>query len=113
MQQNYWIKDQTHQEIITKTHIPNSGNFNIYANYYNLIDVKGLGIQLSYNNAIEVEKLFRKSGFEYIVIENNNQKELFILPNENIVEYTHRIVTKVDVCKSEEEVLQLLVDEMN
>lgn len=112
MQSNYWIKDQTRQEIITKTQITNNGNFNIFANYYNLMDAKGLGLQLSSDAAIEVEKLFSKNGFQYIVLEHNNQKELYILPNENIVEYTNRIASKVDVCKTEKEVLDLLVEEM-
>jgi hypothetical protein len=66
---NFWIKDQTRQEIITKTQIPNSGNFNIYANYYNLMDAKGLGLKLSSDLDIDVEKLFRKNGFEYIVLD--------------------------------------------
>jgi hypothetical protein len=110
---NYWIKDQTRQEIITKTLIPNKSNFGIFASYFNMMDAKGLGLQLSSDIDIEVEKLFRKNGFEYLVLEHNNQKELFILPNENIVEYTNRIASKVDVCKSEKEVIKLLVDEMN
>jgi len=109
---NYWIKDPTRQEIITKTQMPNKGNFGIYANYYNLIDVKGIGFQLSCNTALEVEKLYRKNGFEYFVLEYNNQKELYILPNENIVEYTNRVVSKIDVCKTEKQVLDLLVEEM-
>lgn len=109
---NFWTKDQTRQEIITKTQIPNKGNFNIFANYYNLMDAKGLGLQLSSDLDIDVEKLFRKNGFEYIVLDLGGQKELFILPNENIVEYTNRIASKVDVCKTEKEVLDLLVEEM-
>ncbi len=113
MQQNNWIKDQTHQEIITKTQISNIGNFNIYANYYNLIDVKGIGFQLGMNSNLEVEKLYRKNGFQYLVLECKNQKELYILPNDEIVEYTNRVVSKVNFCKTEEEVLQLLIDEMN
>jgi len=112
MQNNYWIKDQTRQEIITKTQITNNGNFNIFANYYNLMDAKGLGLQLSSDLDIDVEKLFRKNGFQYIVLEHNNQKELFILPNDSIVEYTNRVVSKIDICKTEKEVLDLLVEEM-
>lgn len=113
MESNYWIKDETRQEIITKTLMPNKGNFNLFATYYNLIDVKGLGLQLNCNTGFEIEKLYRKGGFEYLVLEHNNQKELFILPHKNIVEYTNRIASKVDVCKSEKEVIKLLVDEMN
>jgi hypothetical protein len=109
---NFWIKDQTRQEIITKTQIPNNGNFNIYANYYNLMDAKGLGLQLSSDLDIDVEKLFRKNGFEYIVLDLSGQKEVFILPNENIVEYTNRLVSKIDICTTEKEVFDLLVEEM-
>lgn len=110
---NYWTKDETRQEIITKTLIPNKGNFEFFSTYFNLMDAKGLGFQLSSYIDIEVEKLFRKNGFEYFVLEHNNQKELFILPNDKIVEYTNRIASKVDICKSEKEVIKLLVDEMN
>ncbi len=35
---NYWIKDKTRQEIITKTLIRNKGNFELFANYFNLMD---------------------------------------------------------------------------
>jgi hypothetical protein len=85
---NYWIKDQTRQEIITKTLIPNKGNFNVYANYYNLIDVKGIGFQLS-SSDLEVKKLYRKNGFEYLVLEHNDQKELSLSNGENL---NHRII---------------------
>ena len=108
----FWIKDQTRLEIINKTQIPNKSNFLIYANYYNLMDAKGLGLPLSSDLDIDVEKLFRKNGFEYIVLDLSGQKELFILPNENIIEYTNRIASKVDICKTEKEVLDLLVEEM-
>jgi pectate lyase len=113
MQNKYWIKDQTRQEIITKTPISNNGNFNLFANYYNLMDGKGIGFQIGSDLEIEVEKLYRKNGFEYLVLEHNNQKELYILPNERIEEYSERIASKVEFCKSDEEVLHLLIDEMN
>ncbi|PKP24079.1 MAG: hypothetical protein CVU03_13810 [Bacteroidetes bacterium HGW-Bacteroidetes-2] len=109
---NYWTKDQTRKEIITKTQIPNKENFNLFANYYNLMDKKGLGFQLSKGSDLPNEKLFKKNDFEYIVFDLSGQKELFILPNENIVEYTNRIASKVDVCKTEKEVLDLLLEEM-
>ncbi len=112
MQVNYWVKDQTRQEIITKTPIPNNGKFNILANYYNLMDARGLGFRICSDSGIEVEKLYRKNGFEFFVLEHNFQKELYILPNRNIVEYANRIASKVDNCKSEVEVLKLLVEEM-
>lgn len=113
MTSNYWIKDQTRQEIITKIQIPNNGNFNLFANYYNLIDAKGLGFHINFNTELEVEKLYEKNGFKYLVLEHNNQKELFIFPNERIEEYAERIVSKVVFCKKENDVLQLLIDEMN
>jgi hypothetical protein len=110
---NYWIKDTTREEIITKTQIPNKGNFSLYANYYNLMDKKGLGLLLSLDSDMPIENFFRKNGFEYVVLEHNNQKELFILPNEQIVEYTNRVVSKIDICKNEKDVLNLLIEEMN
>ncbi len=110
---NYWIKDQTRSEIITKTQIPNKGNFSLFATYFNLIDVKGLGLQLSCNKGFEVEKLYRKGGFEYLVLEHNNQKELFILPNKNIEILTEKIVSKINDCNRESDVVNLVLDEMN
>jgi len=112
MKNSYKIKDQIRQEIITKTRIPSKGNFNLYGNYYNLIDKKGLGFELSNDFDIPNEKLLKKNDFEYIVLNHNGKRELFILPNENIVEYLNRIVSKVDVCKTEKEVLNLLFKEM-
>lgn len=109
---NYWIKDQTRQEIITKTPIPNNGNFNLFANYYNLLDAKGLGFQISSDSEIEVEKLYRKNGFEYLILEHNKQNEIYILPNEVIEEYVNRIVSKISNCNSEQEVFLLLINEM-
>lgn len=109
---NYWTKDQSKQEIITKTKISTQTNFNLFANYFNLLDAKGIGFQLSKEINFPDEKLFRKNGFEYIILELNEQRELFILPNDNIVEYTNRIVSKLDACKTEKEVLDLLVEEM-
>ena len=113
MQNNYWIKDSTRQEIITKTQIPNKENFNLFANYYNLLDKMGLGFQLSKGFEIPIEKLFRKNGFEYLILDLRGQSELFILPNEGIVEYTKRIALKINVCKTEKDVVILLIEEMN
>ncbi len=76
------------------------------------MDAKGIGFQLNSNTNFEIEKLYRKNGFEYLILAHNNQKELYILPNENIVAYTNRIASKVDICKTEKEVLDLLVEEM-
>lgn len=112
MQNNYWIKDQTRQEIITKTQILNKENFYLFANYYNLMDKKGLGFQLSKDSDLPNEKLFRKNDFEYIVFDFSGQRELFILPNENIVEYTNGVASKINTCKTEKEVVDLLVEEM-
>ena len=112
MNKNYWIKDQTRQEIITKTQIPNKENFNLFANYYNLMDKKGIGFQLSKDSDLPNEKLFRKNDFEYIVFDLSGQREFFVLPNDSIVEYTKRVVSKIDVCKTEKEVLDFLVEEM-
>ena len=113
MQINYWTKDQTRQEIITKTQIPNKENFKFFANYYNLIDKKGLGLQLSKDFDLTIEKFYRKNEFEYIVLDISGHKELFILPNENIGEFTNRVILKIDFCKSEKDILDLLIDEMN
>lgn len=108
----YFIKDLTRQEIITKTLIPNKGNYNIYANYYNLLDVKGLGFQINSTTDFEVEKLYRKNGFEYFILEHQNQKELYILPNENIVDYTDRVIPKLGKCRNDIDAIKILINEM-
>ena len=110
---NYWIKDPTRSKIITKTKIANEMNFNLFANYYNILDKKGLGFQFNFNAEIETERLFKKNGFEYLFLEQNNLMELFVLPNDNIVEYTNGIVSKIYVCKNTNDVLKLMIEEMN
>src|SRR5690554_8160980 len=101
---NYWIKDQTRQEIITKTLIPNTGNFELFASYFNLMDAKGLSFQFRENSELQSEKLFIKNGFEYFVFEHDNWKELVVLPNENLIEYTNRVISKIENCNNENEV---------
>lgn len=109
---NYWIKDQTRKEVITKTQIPNSGNFDFFTTYYNLMDKQGLSFPLNFENDLAVDKVYRKNHFEYFVLKHNNWKELYILPNENIVEYTNKIASKIDNCKTENEVFNLIIAEM-
>ncbi|MCO6495974.1 MAG: hypothetical protein J5I91_09895 [Bacteroidetes bacterium] len=113
MQQNYWIKDETRQEVITKTQIPNKANFNLFATYFNLMDKKGLSFHLNKNSEFEKNKLFEKNGFQYIALQIDNLNEFLVLPNENIPEYTNRIVSKIDICNTENDVLNLLVVEMD
>ncbi|TAF43833.1 MAG: hypothetical protein EAZ51_04155 [Sphingobacteriales bacterium] len=112
MGNNYWIKDDTRQEIITKTQIPNKGNFKLLACYFNLMDKNGLALHLNKNSELETEKLYAKNGFEYIVLENEELKELMVLPNQNITELAERVVSKIDDCKTQTEVLDLLIAEM-
>jgi hypothetical protein len=109
---NYWIKDSTRKEIITKTQIPNIGNFDVFATYYNLMDKKGLSFPLNFENNLVADKVYRKNHFEYFVLKHNDLKELYILPNENIAEYANKIASKIDNCKTETEVLSLLIAEM-
>jgi hypothetical protein len=109
---NYWIKDQSRREIITKTQIPNKGKFKIYANYYNLIDLKGLGFVYETNFKVELEQLYNNGNFQYYVIEDKKLKYLYILPNKNINQYINQIMSKIDDCKNEDEVINLLIDEM-
>lgn len=112
MIENYWTKDETRNEVITKTKIPNKGNFNLFTTYFNLMDKKGLSFYLSENSEFEMDKLFVKNGFEYFVLEHDNLKELMILPNENLTGYTNKIVSKIGNCNDETEVLNLLIAEM-
>lgn len=109
---NYWLKDETFQEIITKTLIPNKENFNLFANYYNLMNKKGMSFSFGFENDLVVEKLYRKNIFEYIVLEHNQLNELYILPNENIVLYANKVASKLNNCKTEKDVLDLLISEM-
>lgn len=109
---NYWTRDKSRKEIITKNLIPNAGDFDLYATYYNLMDKKGLSFPLNFENDLVVEKLYRKNIFEYIVLEHNGQQELYILPNEILVEFSDRVASKIDDCNAETEVLDLLIAEM-
>lgn len=110
---NYWIKDQTRKEIITKTLIPNKGNFELFANYFNLMDAKGLSFQFKENSELQVEKLFRKNGIDYVVLQHKNFKELLILSNENLEILTDKIVSKINDCIKELDVVHLILSEIN
>ncbi len=110
---NYWIKDQTRQEIITKTLIPNEGNFELFASYFNLMDGKGLSFQFKENSEIQAEKLFIKNGFEYFVLQHENFNELLVLPNRNLEILTEKIVSKINSCNQESDVVHLVLNEMN
>ncbi|MFN8438065.1 MAG: hypothetical protein U0V72_10515 [Cytophagales bacterium] len=110
---NYWIKDSTRSQIITKTQIPNQNNFSLFGCYFNFMDERGLSFHLDEKTDIETDKLFTKNNFQYFVLEHDNVKELLILPNENLVGYTEKLISKIDSCKSNEEVLQLMILEMN
>ncbi|MCO5232301.1 MAG: hypothetical protein M9888_01035 [Chitinophagales bacterium] len=112
MQSNYWVKDITRKEIITKTQIPSKANFNLFATYFNLMDKKGLSFHLNENSTFEIDKLFAKNGFHYLALQLGDVKEFLILPNENLLDYTERIASKIDTCKTEKDVLNLLIAEM-
>lgn len=109
---NYWLKDETRQEIITKTLIPNKGNFELFATYFNLMDCKGLSFQFKENTELLAEKLFIKNGFEYFVLQHDNFNELLILPNENLEILTEKIVSKINFCNQESDVVNLVLSEM-
>lgn len=113
MEINYWTKDETRQEIITKTLIPNNGNFELFASYYNLMDAKGLSFQFKENSKLQAEKLFRKNGFEYFVLQHENFNELLILPNQNLENLTERIVSKINSYKQESDVVNLVLNQIN
>ncbi|MCO5230355.1 MAG: hypothetical protein M9958_04270 [Chitinophagales bacterium] len=108
----YWTKDLTRSEIITKTQISNKGNFDFFATYFNLMDKKGLALTLNENSTIETNSLFKKNGFEYIVLQHENYNEFLILPNENLEVLTEKIVFNIDNCNAETDVLNLIIEEM-
>lgn len=112
MEQPYWLKDSSRKEVITKTQIPNKGNFKLFACFFNLIDKIGLSLQLSKHAEIEKEKLFNKNGFEYFTLEYGGLKELMILPNPKLIEYTERVVSKIESCSDENDVLKFIIAEM-
>jgi hypothetical protein len=93
-----------HKEIITKTPIPNSGNFNIYSSCYNLIDAKGLVFKLSFETDLIAEKIYRKNQFFYLILNDHNQNELYIMPNDSINDYNKRIFSKINYCNDDNDV---------
>ncbi|HRF16164.1 MAG TPA: hypothetical protein PKV02_11110 [Bacteroidia bacterium] len=109
---NYWIKDAAKSEVISKKQIPNNGNFRLLTNYYNLIDFKGLSFQFESKSDLQAEKLFIKNDFQYFVIEYDNLKELIILPNEKLFDYTENVASKIKTCSTEIDVLNLIIEEM-
>jgi len=59
-----------------------------------------------------MDKVFRKNGFEYILLEHNSLKEFLVLPNQNLNEYTDNVISKIEHCKNETDVLNLMIAEM-
>lgn len=112
MKLNYWKKGESRQEIITKTLIPNKGNFELFASYFNLMDAKGLSLYFKENSELKVEKIFRKNGFEYFILQHESFNELLVLPNENLENLTEKIVSKINNCNKETDVIKLVLNEM-
>ena len=108
----YWVKDATRKEIITKTQIPNNRDFRLFANYFNLMDKQGLSFPLNEATEIQTDKLFTKNGFEYLILNLNNINEFLVLPNENLLDYTEKVVAQIDSCQKEKDVLNLLIETM-
>lgn len=112
MTENYWTKGDRRNEIITQTQISNKLNFRLNANYYNILEQSGLSFQFNKEIDFQANVYSKQNGFEYFVIEHENVKELYILPNENLLNYTERIISKINSCKTESEVLSLLLKVM-
>ncbi|MCC5944487.1 MAG: hypothetical protein JJT94_06095 [Bernardetiaceae bacterium] len=112
MNTNYWVKDTKRKKVITKTKIPNAGNYKLFATYYNMIDTQGLSCQFDLSTEMQVEKLFMKNSFQYIFLETNGVQELYILPCKGIFELTERVISQIDHCNNETDVLSLLIDMM-
>jgi hypothetical protein len=110
---NYWIKDESRKQIITKTQILNNGNFELFASYFNLMDAKGLSFHLTEDIEIESEKLFSKNEFEYLILQHDNFKEFIVLPNENLEILTEKIISKISICSKNINVIDLVLKEMN
>lgn len=112
MNTNYWVKKEAYKEVITKTQIPNKGNFSLMAYHFNAMNKKGIGFY--FNKSIEFtnDTVFRKNGYEYIVLEHNNFKEFVILPNDNLPDFVDRVVSKIDECNKEPEIISLIISQM-
>lgn len=112
MNTNYWIKNDVYKEVLTKTQIPNKGNFSLMAYHFNAMDKKGIGFYFDKSIEFKNDTVFRKNGYEYVVFEYDNFKEFAVLPSQNITELAERVVSKIDDCNAEKEVLNLLIAEI-
>ena len=111
--ENYWIKDLTRQKIITKNLIPNNGNFEFYATYFNLIDCKGLSFHFREKLKFNSGKLYNKNGYEYCLLQHENFFEFMVLPNENLKILIQKILLKINYCDNEDDVIDLVISQMN
>ncbi|MCZ2100510.1 MAG: hypothetical protein LC107_03110 [Chitinophagales bacterium] len=112
MNTNYWVKKEVYKEVLTKTQIPNKGNFSLMAYHFNTMDKKGVGFYFDKSIEFKNDFVFRKNGYEYVVLDHKIFKEFLILPNNNLPEYVDNVASKIDNCKTETEVLSLLIAEM-
>ena len=77
------------------------------------MDCKGLSFQLKEKSELKPEKLFIKNGFEYFVLQHETFNELLILPNENLGILTDKIVSKINFCNLESDVVNLVINQMS
>ncbi len=110
---NYWVKREAYKEVLTKTLIPNNGNFSLMAYHFNAMYKKGIGFYFDKNIKCKNDFVFRKNGYEYVVFEHDNFKEFIVLPNDKLPELAERVVSKIDDCSTELEVINLIIEQMN
>ncbi len=77
------------------------------------MDAKGISFHYTENSKLQAEKLFKKNGFEYFVLQHKNFNELYILPNKNLEILIEKIVSKINHCSTESEIIDLVFDKMN
>lgn len=112
MNTNYWIKKEAYKEVLTKTQMPNKGNFRLMAYHFNAMDKKGIGFYFDKSIKFKNDKMYIKNGYQYLVLEYDDFKEFLILPHNTIPELADRIISQIDTCKTEKEVIDLLIAKM-
>lgn len=98
------------KQIITKTKIQNKNGLNIFNTLNNILNVRGISIEIKDFQNFKKIKLSDKSGFQYILL--NEINEFIILPNDNLDNLILESKSEIDNCSNENELIDLLIRKM-
>jgi len=97
-------------QIITKTRISNKNGLNIFNTLNNILNVRGISIEIKESHNLKEFKLSERNGFQYISL--NEINEFIILPHDKLDDLILESKSEIDNCRDENELIDLLISKM-